>query len=195
MINKSFKHALAGAALAVAAAAISPAALADSYKIDPSHSFVSFKIQHLGFSVMMGRFNTIDGAFTYDPADPNSAEVSVTIDTASVDTNHAKRDKHLRDEDFLNVEKFPQATFKSTKFEEMGEKATLQGELTLHGVTRPVTLDVVHVGHGEDPWGGYRRGFSATTSIKRSDFDMTYDLGPASEEMQLEISIEGIRES
>ena len=112
-----------------------------------------------------------------------------------MDTNHAKRDKHLRGEDFLNVTKYPEATFKSTKFEDKGETATLEGVLTLHGVARPVTLDVEHVGHGDDPWGGYRRGFSASTTIKRSDFDMSYDLGPTSDEMRLEITIEGIRES
>jgi polyisoprenoid-binding protein YceI len=195
MICKKLTHVLAGATLTIVATAISPIALAENYKLDPGHSFVSFKIQHLGFSVMQGRFNELEGAFSYDEADPGSAEVSVTIKTDSVDTNHAKRDKHLRDEDFLNVSKYPEATFKSTKFEEKGETATLEGVLTLHGVARPVMLDVQHVGHGKDPWGGYRRGFSASTTIKRSDFDMSYDLGPASDEMHLEISIEGIRES
>ena len=168
-----------------------PSVMAENYKIDPAHSFIQFKILHLGFSVLVGRFNELEGSFSYDEANPSASEIEVTVATKSVDTNHAKRDKHIRNEDFLDVERFATATFKSTGFSE----TKVEGELTLHGVTRPISLEVEQIGAGDDPWGGYRRGFKAHTKIKRSDFGMGYDLGPKSNEMELHVFIEGIRES
>ena len=171
--------------------------LAADYIMDTkkAHSSITFKISHLGFSWMPGRFNRFDGRFSYDEKDPSAAQVVVTIDPASVDTNHAERDKHLRSEDFLHVDRFPEAKFVSTGFQEQsGGKALLKGDLTLHGVTRPITIDVEHTGHGADPWGGYRRGFYGTTSLRLKDYGITFDLGPASETMELFLSVEGIRQ-
>jgi polyisoprenoid-binding protein YceI len=169
------------------------AAFAVTYEVDPTHSFVQFRIKHLGYSWLYGRFNTLTGEFTYDAEKPQASTITVEIDTDSVDTNHAERDKHLRGEDFLDVSKYPKATFKSTKFTPEGEGGRLEGELTLHGVTKPVTIDIQKIGEGKDPWGGYRAGFSGTTTLTRKDFGIDYDLGPAAETMELELGIEGIR--
>lgn len=161
-----------------------------------NHQFITFKISHLGYSWLYGRFNNFDGQFVYDEENPANSSVEVTVDTASVDSNHAERDKHLRSEDFLYVEEFPQATFKSKRVvldDEDGE-AEIVGDLTLRGVTREVTLDVNMVGHGDDPWGGYRMGFEAGTEFKLKDFGIPMDLGKVSETVELIISVEGIRQ-
>ena len=177
---------------------LSPAfAAEEEYLIDTegAHAFVQFRIKHLGYSWLYGRFNDFGGTFTYDEADPSKSQVAVTIKTASIDSNHAERDKHLRSKDFLDVGKYPEATFKSTSYEVTGpDEATLTGDLTLHGVTKPVTIDVRQIGAGPDPWGGYRRGFEGTTTIELADFGIVKDLGPASRELELTLSVEGVRQ-
>lgn len=175
---------------------LSPATLAADYVIDTkgAHAFVQFHVKHLGYSWLVGRFNTFSGEFSYDENNPQAAKVSVTIDTASVDSNHAERDKHLRDDDFLEVDKYPQARFVSTSYRDIGDgKGELKGDLTLHGVTRPITIDVTHIGAGNDPWGGYRRGFEGRTSLALADFNIKKNLGPASTEVHLWLGVEGIR--
>lgn len=170
------------------------AAMADRYELDPTHSFIQFSISHLGFSLLQGRFNEMSGEFHYDEKKPEKAKISVSVQTASVDSNHAERDKHIRNEDFLNVEKYPTAKFVSSRFEPLaGNNAKLIGDLTLHGVTKQITVDVEFIGAGTDPWGGYRRGYVGTTTISRSDYGISYDLGPAAESMELQFFIEGIR--
>jgi polyisoprenoid-binding protein YceI len=177
---------------------LSVSAYAESYKIDTekAHAFIDFRIQHLGFSWMSGRFNTFSGVFDYDEANPASASVTVDIDVASIDTNHAERDKHLRSEDFLDANAFPSAKFTSTSFEQNEDgSALLTGEFTLHGVTKPLTIDVKPVGHGDDPWSGYRRGFVGTTEFTIADFGIDVaKLGPSSQVVYLTLSIEGIRQ-
>lgn len=176
---------------------LSGAAPAANYVIDTkgAHAFVQFHIKHLGYSWLVGRFNTFSGEFSYDEDNPGAAKVSVVIDTASIDSNHAERDKHLRNEDFLHVDKYPQARFVSTGYQDLGDgQGRLDGDLTLHGVTRPVSIDVTHIGAGPDPWGGYRRGFEGRTSFALADFGIDYDLGPASREVYLWLGIEGIRQ-
>ena len=159
------------------------------------HQFITFKISHLGYSWLYGRFNEFDGQFVYDEANPANSSVSVTIDTGSVDTNHAERDKHLRSEDFLYVDEFPQATFKSKRVvvDDEGE-ADIIGDLTLRGVTKEITLDAEMIGHGADPWGGYRMGFEAETELRLKDFGIPMDLGKASETVEFTISVEGLRQ-
>jgi polyisoprenoid-binding protein YceI len=177
--------------------AVTLPASADDYVIDTKddHAFIQFRIQHLGYSWLYGRFNEFKGKFSYDEENPGKASVQVTIDTNSIDTNHAERDKHLRSKDFFDVQKFPEAKFVSTSYKPLGNgKAKLTGDLTLHGVTRSVTLDVQQVGAGPDPWGGYRRGFIGTTTLKLKDFGIDYDLGPASTTAEVTLSIEGIRQ-
>lgn len=178
-------------------AGFSSVANAADYKLDTEgvHSFIQFKIQHLGYSWLIGRFNKFDGEFNYDNANEAASKISVTIDTASVDSNHARRDKHLRSDDFFDVKKFPQATFTSTSFEPKKDgKSLLKGDLTLHGVTKSIAIDVNKIGEGKDPWDGYRVGFEGTTKLKLKDYNINFNLGPASEVVELYFSFEGIRQ-
>ena len=173
-----------------------PAPAAD-YLIDTkgAHAFIQFRIKHLGYSWLLGRFNDFNGSFSYDEAMPEDSKVEVTIKTASIDSNHAERDKHLRGKDFLDVDKYPQARFVSTAFKDNADgTALLTGELTLHGVTRTININVTHIGHGPDPWGGVRRGFSGTTTLKLADYKIDYNLGPAAREVELFLSVEGIEQ-
>lgn len=185
------------ATLAVALLAPGFAAAVEKYVIDTegAHAFVQFRIKHLGYSWLYGRFNDFSGTFTYDDNDPSNSQIEVVIKTASIDSNHAERDKHLRNEDFLDVNKYPEARFKSTSYKETGlNKAVLTGDLTLRGITRPVTIQVEKIGNGPDPWGGYRRGFEGTTSFALKDFGIDYNLGPAARDVELTLSVEGIRQ-
>ena len=128
---------------------------------------------------------SVDGTFSFDEKNPEASKIKVTLKTASVDTNHAERDKHIKSGDFLNVSKNPTATFESTSVKSTGEgTADVTGNLTLNGVTKPVVINAKFVGQGDDPWGGYRAGFEGTTTIKLKDFDIQKDLGPASQEAQ-----------
>lgn len=181
-----------------AALAVPGLAPADDYVIDTegAHAFVQFRIPHLGYSWLYGRFNDFSGRFNFDEDNPNAAEVEVVIKTASIDSNHAERDKHLRGKDFLDVSRYPEARFKSTSFSDHGDgTATLVGDLTLRGITKPVTIAVDHVGQGPDPWGGYRRGFQGSTRFALKDFGIEKDLGPASREVEMILTVEGIRQA
>ncbi len=170
--------------------------MADDYTIDKTgqHAFIDFKISHLGFSYIYGTFKDWDGTFSFDAKNPEASKIDVTLKTTSVDTNHAERDKHIRTADFLDVSKFPEAKFVSTSVKSTGEgKADVTGNLTLHGVTKPVVIKATFLGEGKDPWGGYRAGFEGTTTIKLKDFDIQKDLGPKSQELELQISFEGVK--
>lgn len=172
---------------------------AEEYVIDVEgqHAFINFKIKHLGYSWLLGRFNDFEGSFNYDENAPENASINVTIDTASVDTNHAERDKHLRSDDFLNVDDYPQATFKSTRYvpdEGNSKEGTMYGNFTLNGVTKEIAIDVEHIGAGKDPWGGFRRGFEGEVDLTLADYNIDYNLGPEAKEVQLYFSIEGIRQ-
>lgn len=177
-------------------ALINPPVHAADYVIDTAkaHAFIDFKISHLGFSFVKGRFNDFSGEFSYDENDPSASKVSVKIDTSSIDSNHAERDKHLRSADFLDVGQYPTATFTGTNYKALGNgKARLSGNLTLHGVTRAITIDVTEIGAGKDPWGGYRRGFAGSTTLTLKDFGIDYNLGPTSTQVEIQLSLEGIR--
>ena len=191
MLKKTF------AALALGSVLFAGQAAAADYVIDKEgqHAFVNFKISHLGYSWLWGTFKDFDGTFSFDAAQPEASQVEVELKTASLDTNHAERDKHLRSDDFLNVAKHPTATFKSTAVKSTGEgTADITGDLTLNGVTKPVVIAAKFIGEGEDPWGGYRAGFDGTTTLKLKDFDIKMDLGPASQTVELIISVEGVRQ-
>lgn len=184
-------------ALALSSALLAGQAMAADYVIDKQgqHAFVNFKISHLGYSWLWGSFKDFDGTFSFDAAQPEASKVSVTLKTASLDSNHAERDKHLRSEDFLNVSKHPTATFESTSVKSTGEgTADITGNLTLNGVTKPVVIAAKFIGEGDDPWGGYRAGFEGSTTLKLKDFDIKMDLGPASQTVDLIISVEGVRQ-
>jgi polyisoprenoid-binding protein YceI len=183
-------------ALAMSTVFTLPAYAAD-YVIDTqkAHAFIDFRIQHLGFSWMSGRFNDFEGTFSYDPENPEASKIDVKIDVASVDTNFAERDKHLR-EQFLETAEYPDARFTSTSFEQQEDGTLLmKGDFTLHGVSKPMTIPVQKVGEGDDPWGGYRVGFYGETSFIIEDYEIDVSkLGPSSQEVFLILSIEGIRQ-
>ncbi|ATG77376.1 YceI family protein [Pseudoalteromonas sp. 1_2015MBL_MicDiv] len=169
---------------------------AADYVIDTkgAHAFVNFKIKHLGYSWLHGHFNTFDGKFNYDAKNPNASQIMVNIDTTSLDSNHAERDKHLRGKEFLNVDKYPTATFKSTSIKFEDDSGQVTGDFTLHGVTKTITFEIDKVGEGKDPWGGYRVGFEGETSLKLTDYGIDYNLGPASTHVDIGLFIEGIRQ-
>ena len=171
--------------------------LAEDYVIDTkdAHAFVQFRVQHLGYSWLYGRFNEFSGQFSYDDAAPEKSSVEVTIKTASVDSNHAERDKHLRSDDFLDVNKYPEAKFTSTSYTPGKDgKGILKGKLTLHGVTKAVEIEMHSIGAGKDPWGGYRRGFEGKTTFAMADFGIVKDLGPKSKDVEMTLSLEGIKQ-
>lgn len=171
--------------------------IADNYTIDTKggHASINFSIKHLGYSVLTGRFDTFGGDFSYDPAKPEASTINVTIDTNSVNSNHAERDKHLRSKDFLNVDKYPKATFVSKKVVPGADKESfdLVGDFTLNGVTKSITIAAKKVGEGKDPWGGYRAGFEGATELKLKDFNIVFPLGPASETVKLSLNVEGVK--
>ena len=170
---------------------------AADYVIDSkgAHASINFKIQHLGYSWLTGRFNDFEGKFSYDAAKPEASSVSVTIDTDSFDSNHADRDKHIKGEDFLYVSKYSQAKFVSTKVEDLGAgNLKIVGDFTLHGVTNSIVIEADKVGEGKDPWGGYRAGFEAKTVIQRSDFGVTYFIPGVTDTTEIEVYVEGIRQ-
>jgi polyisoprenoid-binding protein YceI len=162
--------------LVIAALLASSPALADAYKLDGSHSASTFAVKHMLISTVRGEFTKTEGSVTIDPADVTKSTVEATIDAASVNTRDEKRDGHLKSPDFFDVAKFPKITFKSTKVEKAGEgKLKVSGDLTIHGVTKPVVLDVTGPSaEVKDPYGNLRRGLSATTTINRKDFGVSY---------------------
>ncbi len=169
---------------------------AADYIIDTkgAHAAINFKINHVGFSWLTGRFNQFTGNFSYDPKNILASKVNVDIDVSSIDSNHVKRDKHLRSDDFLDTAKFPNAKFVSTTIVPKSDDTfDIIGDLTLHGVTKNITIAASKVGEGEK-WGGYRAGFEGTTILRPADFGIDYDLGPKSATLELELLIEGIQQ-
>ena len=152
-----------------------PAAQAAVYKVDPDHSSVTFKIRHL-FSNVQGTFKQFEGSLDYEPGKPETWKASGTIQAASIDTAVAQRDKHLQSADFFDVEKFPTISFKTTKVTDASDThSKVEGLLTLHGVEKPVMLDVEVHGVGKDPWGNVRAAFTAVTKVDRKDFGLTWN--------------------
>lgn len=180
-------------AICLSASAIVSAA--ESYKIDTVHSFVIFRIKHLGVSYSYGRFNDLSGTFIMDEKEISKSTVDVTIKVDSIDTHHAKRDGHLKGPDFFNAKAFPVINFKGKKFKKVGsEKVQVTGDLLLHGVKKSITVEMTHIGSGKDPWGGYRSGFEGVFKIKRSDFGMNYMPEGIGDEVTITLGIEGIRQ-
>ena len=146
------------------------------FQIDQSHSEIQFSARHMMVSKVRGVFEKWGGTIALDPANPANTTVDITIDAASINTKDAQRDGHLRSPDFLNVEKFPSVTFKSTKVAVTGDNtAKLTGDLTIAGVTKPAVLDVEYQGNAKSPWGTTSYGFSAHTKINREDWGLTWN--------------------
>jgi len=164
-------------------------AMAADYKIDTAHTFVTFKVSHLGYSFINGRFDDFDGMFSYDTNNPGASKVNVTINAKSIDTNHAERDKDLRSDNFLDVSKYPSITFESTAYLVGSDSDTLKGNVTIFGITKAVEIKVKLVGEGKDPWGGYRSGFRGNVTLNSADFGMPEWVG----DLEIDLDIEGIR--
>ena len=153
-----------------------PGYVTGTWTVDPVHSEVSFTVRHMMVSKVRGRFDKFEGTITTDP-DPLRSTVTATVDLGSVNTGNETRDNHIRSEDFFHTEKHPTMTFRSTGLRPAGDDYLLDGDLTLRGVTRPVTFRLEVNGFGPDPYGGTRAGFSATAEINRQDWNVSYN-GP-----------------
>lgn len=179
---------------------VATSAWATDYKIDPTHSSVVFKVRHMGISYVPGRFMSLDGTFSYDPTNVKNSKAAATIAVASINTADVKRDDHLKSRDFLDATKFKDIAFKTTSVEPVSaDTFKAHGGLTIHGVTKPVVLDVTYGGSGKDPWGNERAAFTAMTKINRKDFGLTWskvlETGKllVGEEVQIVLEIEGIK--
>jgi len=169
-----------------------------TYEIDADHSSVSFKVKHLVISKVRGSFDKYSGTYEFEMGKPTTWKANATIDATSINTNQADRDKHLRSKDFFHTKKFPTITFASTKVTNVKKnRAKLHGNLTLHGVTKPVVMDMEIGGAVTDPWGNKKSAFSLSTTINRKDFGLkwneTLETGGllVGEEVVIEIEIEG----
>ncbi len=193
MRTRTFGMLLGGMVLLLA-----PTAWATTYTIDVDHTTVGFKIRHL-FSKVSGTFDQVEGSFDYVPGKPEVWKTTATIQAASINTRVAPRDKHLRSKDFFEVETYPTITFISTGVTDATATiAKLNGVLTIHGVEKPVTLDLEIHGEAKDPWGNQRSGFTATTTINRKDFGLNWnevvETGQllVGEEVEITLEVEGI---
>jgi polyisoprenoid-binding protein YceI len=186
--------------LAMALLVATPLLAAETFKIDKAHSAADFKIRHM-MSNVTGRFGDFDATISLDRKNPAASSVEFTINTASIDTGNDNRDKHLRSPDFFEVEKYPTITFKSTKIAPAGkDRFDVTGNLTMHGVTKEVTLPVTFLGFGKDQWGKERAGFEIETTLNRKDYGLnwnkTLDQGGLllADEVRVSIALEAVKE-
>src|SRR5947209_4953083 len=166
---------------------------ADTFKFDPVHTFLLFSVQHLGIANTYGRFNDISGMVVFDRNTPSKSSVELSIQVESLDTHNAIRERSLKSPDFFDVKQFPTMTFKSTKVEGSGGLLKVSGDLTIRGVTKPVTVDFKKGGEGKGVFGEMRGGGETRFTIKRSDFGMTFELGEVGDEVTIILSLEGVK--
>ncbi len=168
---------------------------ADTYEVDGSHSFVTFRVGHLGIGTACGRFDKVAGTLQYDEANLAKSTLALEIDAASIDTNNEKRDAHLKGADFFSVKEYPRITFTSTKVGRGSEKGEFEvkGKLSLHGVEKEVTAQCKLIGSGKDPWGGTRVGFEAKFTVERMDFGIDYMPDGLGKQVEVFIAIEGVK--
>lgn len=179
--------------LALLTTALPAQAAPEKLDIDKGHTFVTFKVSHIGFAWIPGAFTDFSGDLVYDPEKPADSKVTFTVQVPSLSTFHAERDKHLKSGDFLDAGKYSTATFVSTAYEPTGKNtAKLRGNLTLHGVTRPVEFDVTELAARKDPWGNFRRAWEAETELKLADFNIA-NFDGAVESAQVKVALEAVR--
>jgi polyisoprenoid-binding protein YceI len=173
----------------------------EKWNFDTVHSTVAFSVRHLMISKVHGTFKKWSGSLLYDDGNPTAHEIDVKIETASIDTREEQRDAHLRSADFFDVEKYPEMTFTSTAVAAKGgDEYEVTGNLTLHGVTKPVKLRAEHLGRGKDPWGGERMGFTASGSIDRKDFGLTFNMPldgggvMVGDKIEIHLDVEAVKE-
>lgn len=185
-------------AAAVAAIALAPAliwAAPETFKIDPVHSFVTFKVRHMNVSNAYGEFKDLKGSLVYDKDNVANSKFEVEIDANSLDTKNPKRDQHSKSPDFLNVKQFPTITYKSDSVKKLSDdEFEMTGQLTLHGVTKPLTSKLKKLGEATDPKGVHRIGGESTFTIKRSDFGMTGMMNALGDDITVTIAVEAIQE-
>jgi polyisoprenoid-binding protein YceI len=178
--------------------AISPAYAAESYQLDGSHTAVIFGVSHMGLSYTYGRFNEVKGSYELDRENLADSKFTMLINAGSIDTNSQGRDQHLKGPDFFNASQFPAISFESTKVVPKSVEGktvlTITGNLTMHGVTKPITFDLLMVGEGQGPRGDFRTGFHTDTKIMRSQFGMTNMIPNIGDEIAVTISFEGLRQ-
>ena len=167
---------------------------ADSYTVDPVHSSIVFGIKHNGVTDFYGAFKAISGTVMFDSADASKSTVELTVPVESIDTRNEKRDQHLKSPDFFNAKQFPTITFKSSKIEGSGESYKISGDLTVHGVTKPITVDFKRGADGKGGQGKTVGGGEARFTIKRSDYDMKFMEGPLGDEVNIILSLEGAKQ-
>lgn len=178
-------------AVAVLLSGFIQSAMAETYKVDPVHSSVVFRVLHQQVSFVYGRFNQVNGTFDYDPAAPEKATFNFEVETASIDTGVEKRDTHLKSPDFFDAAEYPVITFKSTSVKSASENTLeVTGDLTLHGTTKPITVTMKHTGIA-DGQRGKRAGFATEFTVKRSDFGMSFMIPGVSDEVQLMVGLQG----
>lgn len=196
-LNKSFVTAVVLLAGALAAGTVWAA---DTYKIDRSHSSIQFAVRHLVVAKVKGEFNEFAGMILYDDKDIMKSSVEVTINTASIDTKDPKRDDHLRGPDFFDAAKFPQISFKSKRIEKTSDGYAVIGDLTMHGVTKEITIPFSIAGVVTDPWGNVRLGLSAQTKLNRQDYGVSWskkmDSGGlvVGDDVEIDLEVEAVKE-
>ena len=174
-----------------------------TYQIDTSHSSAQFKVRHMMIANVKGEFDKVSGTVSFDPADPTASSVDATVDVATISTRDEQRDGHLKSGDFLDAEKFPHITFKSKRVTAAGaDSFHLTGDLTIHGITKEVALQVEELtAEAKDPWGNLRRGASAKTKINRKDFGMEFNVALEAggflvgEDVDIHLDIEMIKQA
>jgi polyisoprenoid-binding protein YceI len=170
------------------------ASATDIYTIDPNHSAITFKVKHMGITFVYGRFNNIEGAYAFDGKTSENCFIEIQVRAENIDTGNEKRDNHLRSPDFFNTEEFPYIVFKSVFVKKLQEPTyEVVGHLTLHGVTKFVTVQAVKTGEIEIPGGEIRTGFETAFTVLRSDYGMKYMLGGVGDKVELLVSVEGVR--
>ena len=172
-----------------------PAAAGESYQLDPAHTSIVFRVKHLDVAYFYGRFSEVSGTFQFDETSPSKNTIELTVKADKVDTGVEKRDKHLKSPDFFDAGKHPIISFKSKSVKKTANDTyDVAGDLTLLGKTRSMTVKAHGTGAGKDPWGNYRRGFETSFTVKRSDFGMDFMLAGLSDDVQVTVSVEGIRQ-
>lgn len=175
---------------------------ASRWVIDPSHTTVEFAVRHMMIATVKGRFAGVEGYILADPSDLTTAQAEVTIDATSVDTREPQRDEHLRSPDFFDAASFPKITFKSREIRRKGQdEYEMTGDLTIRGVTRPVTLSLTSEGQARDPWGNERAAFTVSGKVNRKDFGLNWNMVLEAggilvgEEVRISVEVEAIKQA
>ena len=192
-MHRRFLGTVGAAVLFSVVGTTAPVRAADDYVVDPMHAGVNFQISHLGLSWVRGRFNDLAGSFTIDPDDPRRCSFEMKFKAESIDTNNPKRDAHLRSPDFFNAKQFPAITFKSIAVKAIKDGYEVTGDLTMHGVTKSATFELLGGRKAEFPRGVPRTGYSAELTLKRSNFGIEKFSEAVGNEVHISVSFEGMK--